>query len=250
MRDDLSPFRPSRFFPPAESANRYGVVAVGGTLHPEVLLDAYAHGIFPWPIDEDSPIVWASPGTRAIFEWEHIHIPHRLRPIIKRGDFQITVDRDFSAVIRGCATANGRAGATWITPAMMEAYTHLHELGYAHSVEAWKADELAGGVYGVALRGLFAAESMFYRISNASKVALLYLLAHLKARGYLLVDIQMLTPVTQSLGARTIRRRQYLYRLAEALRANVTFGTTLEVTAADVLALDETYRPSSEPNTG
>ena len=247
MRDDLSPFRPSRFFPPAESANRYGVVAVGGTLHPEVLLDAYAHGIFPWPIDEASPIVWASPGIRAIFEWEHIHIPHRLRPIIKRGDFQITVDRDFPGVIHACATANGRAGATWITPAIIEAYTHLHELGYAHSVEAWKGDELAGGVYGVALRGLFAAESMFYRISNASKVALLYLLAHLKARGYCLVDIQMLTPVTQSLGARTIRRRQYLHRLAEALRASVTFGATLEVTVTDVLALDQTCRPSSEP---
>lgn len=238
MPEELSPFRPSRFFPPATSASRLGVVAVGGTLHPDVLLDAYVHGIFPWPVDENSPIIWASPNPRAIFTWDRIHIPRRLRPIIKRGDFQITLDKDFPAVIRGCATANGRAGQSWITPAMIEAYVHLHELGHAHSVEAWHHGELAGGVYGVAIRGFFAAESMFYRVTNASKVALLFLLAHLKARGYQLVDIQMLTPVTESLGAWEIPRRQYLHRLALALRAEATFGPELQVTPEDVLALD------------
>lgn len=240
MPEHLSPFRPSRFFPPAETASRYGVVAVGGTLHPEVLLDAYAHGIFPWPVDERSPIIWASPGRRGIFTWESVHIPRRLRPVIRRGDFQITLDRDFAAVIQGCATCNGRAGQTWLTPAMIEAYTLLHERGEAHSLEVWKDEDLVGGIYGVALRGLFAAESMFYRVSNASKVALLYLLAHLKSCGYQLVDIQMVTPVTSSLGAIEITRRQYLHRLALALRAEVTFRRELAVSPEDVLALDST----------
>lgn len=233
---------PSRFFPSPEWADEDGIVAVGGTLHPDLLLDAYSHGIFPWPVDEESPIVWASPEIRAIFDWDKIHIPRRLVPTIKRDGFKVTLDQDFRSVIRGCATAPGRRGNTWITPAMIRAYTHLHELGFAHSVEVWQGDKLVGGVYGVALGGLFAAESMFYRVSNASKVGLLYLLAHLRQRGYTLVDIQMLTPVTESLGAVEIHRREYLRRLASALKQPVTFGDILAVGPQQVLALDPRRR--------
>lgn len=232
---------PSRFFPPAEWADEDGIVAVGGTLHPELLLDAYCHGIFPWPMDEETPIIWASPKVRAIFEWSKIHIPTRLVPVIRRNCFEVTLDWDFHAVIRGCATAPGRRGNTWITPAMITAYTRFHELGFAHSVEVWQNRKLVGGVYGVAIRGLFAAESMFYRVSNASKVGLLYLLAHLRRRGYALVDVQMLTPVTQSLGAVEIPRREYLRRLASALNQPVTFGDVLTAGPQEVLALDQRY---------
>ena len=229
---------PSRFFPPAEWADEDGIVAVGGTLHPDLLLDAYSHGIFPWPVDEDTPIVWASPANRGIFQWDRVHIPRRLKPLIRRSFFEITLNRDFRGVIRGCATAPGRKGETWITPAMIKAYTRFHEMGFAHSVEVWQNNELVGGVYGVAIGGLFAAESMFYRVSNASKVGLLYLLAHLRQRSYTLVDIQMLTPVTESLGALEIPRREYLRRLAQALKQPITFGDTLTVGPEDVLALD------------
>lgn len=234
----LSVLPPSRFFPPPELADEDGIVAIGGTLHPELLLDAYSHGIFPWPVDEDTPIIWASPAKRAIFEWDKVHIPRRLKPVIRREQFRVTINCNFRPVITGCAMAPGRRGQTWLTPAMIEAYTRFHELGFAHSVEVWQNDTLVGGVYGVAISGLFAAESMFYQISNASKVGLLYLLAHLRQRGYALVDIQMLTPVTQSLGAQEISRREYLRRLASALKLPVTFGETLAVGPKDVLALD------------
>lgn len=233
----LSMLPPSRFFPPPELADEDGIVAIGGTLHPELLLDAYSHGIFPWPVDDHTPIIWSSPAKRAIFQWDEVHIPRRLKPVIRRERFRVTLDRDFRAVIKGCASAPGRPGQTWITPAMIKAYTRFHELGFAHSVEVWENDTLVGGVYGVAISGLFAAESMFYRVSNASKVGLLYLLAHLRQRGYALVDIQMLTPVTESLGALEIPRREYLRRLAAALSLDTTFGKTLAVGPEDVLAL-------------
>ncbi|GAB6187141.1 leucyl/phenylalanyl-tRNA--protein transferase [Thermopirellula anaerolimosa] len=223
---------PSRFFPPAETATPEGAVALGGDLRPEILLDAYAHGIFPWPIDERSPIVWASPDPRGVFEFDRIHIPRRLMRLLRQGRFHVTCDRDFAVVMRGCASAGDRVHGTWITPAMVRAYIRLHRLGFAHSVEVWDAGRLAGGVYGVALAGLFAAESMFYVRPNASKVGLLHLLYHLQARGYRLVDIQMLTPVTQSLGAREISRAEYLKRLAAALQHPADFGTEPDLSSA------------------
>ncbi|MGQ9504829.1 MAG: leucyl/phenylalanyl-tRNA--protein transferase [Thermogutta sp.] len=229
---------PSRFFPAPELADEDGIVAIGGTLHPQLLLDAYSHGIFPWPVDPRTPIVWASPKKRAIFDWGKIHIPRRLKPIIRRKMFQISINQDFRAVITGCANAPGRRGQTWLTPAMIKAYTQFHDLGFAHSVEVRQNGTLVGGVYGVAIAGLFAAESMFYRVSNASKVGLLYLLAHLRQRGYTLVDIQMLTPVTESLGAIEISRAEYLRRLAAALKDPITFSEELTVGPEEVLALD------------
>jgi leucyl/phenylalanyl-tRNA---protein transferase len=215
---------PSRYFPPAENADPEGIVGFGGELTPEWLLDAYRHGIFPWPASEPGyPMIWWSPDPRAIFEFERFHVPQRLQRVIRSGRFQVTFDRDFAGVIRGCATAQNRRRGTWITPEIKAAYTRLFRLGHAHSVEAWENDELAGGVYGVAIAGLFAAESMYYRIAEASKVALAHLVEHLKRQSYVLLDIQQLTPHTARFGAIEIPRRAYLRRLAKALKKNTSF---------------------------
>lgn len=212
-----------RFFPPPESADAHGLLGVGGHLSPEWLLDAYSHGIFPWPIDNHH-LAWWSPDPRAIIELDRLHISRRLARTCRSRKFNLTSDRDFAGVIEGCATACGRKHHTWITPEMKAAYICLHELGYAHSVEAWRDGNLVGGTYGVALGGLFAAESMFYRVPDASKVALVTLVEHLRRRGYQLLDIQMLTPHTQKMGAIEIPRSVYLRRVAEAVKLPVSFG--------------------------
>lgn len=219
----------SKFFPPAESADADGLVGYGGDLNPEWLLDAYRHGIFPWPMwGDEGPLGWWSLDPRAIFEMGGLYISRRLRRTIRSGKFAATCDRAFASVIRGCATGRGRYGGTWITSSMLAAYTRLFELGHAHSVETWLNGKLVGGVYGVAIGGLFAAESMFYRASDASKVALAHLMAHLMARGYVLFDIQQMTDNSARLGAIEISRRDYLRRLAEAIDLPVTFGSQLE----------------------
>ncbi|MFH1264853.1 MAG: leucyl/phenylalanyl-tRNA--protein transferase [Planctomycetota bacterium] len=219
---------PAKFFPPVKAADAEGLLGFGGQLAPEWLLDAYGHGIFPWPLDEETPIAWWSPDPRAIIELDRFHVSRRLRHTLRSGRFQVTCDQDFSGVIRGCATAGDRVGQTWITPAMIGAYTRMFELGHAHSVEAWHDGLLAGGSYGLAIGGLYAAESKFYRVRDASKVALAHLVAHLSARGYRLFDIQQLTPHTARLGAINIPRAEYMDRLAEALALPATFGSELE----------------------
>jgi leucyl/phenylalanyl-tRNA--protein transferase len=216
---------PSPFFPPAEDADADGLVGFGGKLSPEWLLDAYRHGIFPWPTgNPHTPTPWCSPDPRAIIEWERFHVPRRLERTCRSGRFQLSLDQDFVGVIRGCATAAGRPGQTWLTPPMVRAYCRLFRLGHAHSVEAWQEGRLVGGVYGVAVGGLFAAESMFHEVRDASKVALVRLVSHLLRRRYVLLDIQQLTPHTAQFGAIAIARREYLLRLAQALRRPTTFG--------------------------
>jgi leucyl/phenylalanyl-tRNA--protein transferase len=221
----MSLTRKSSRFPPAQSADEHGLVAIGGELSPEWLLDAYLHGLFPWPLIEgiDEP-QWWSPDPRAVFELDSFHISRRLAQTLRSGKFTVTSDRDFAGVIRGCATAGDRRGKTWLTAEMIAAYEELHGLGHAHSVESWLDSELAGGVYGVAIGGLFAAESMFYRRRDASKVALAHLVRHLRDQGYKLFDIQQLTPHTASLGAIEIPRRDYLRRLAAAIETPAVFG--------------------------
>ena len=218
----------SLFFPPLSQTLSNGLLAVGGELEPAWLLDAYTHGIFPWPITGGqgySQLAWWSPDPRAIFEWDNIHVPRRLLRIIRNNPFEMTCNTDFAGVIRGCAQPRGDDSATWITPDMIVAYIRLHELGWAHSVEAKLDGRLVGGVYGVAINGLFAAESMFHQVPNASKVALVWLLEHLHACGCSLVDIQMVTPITAQFGAAEISRREYLRRLKIAMeRTEVTFA--------------------------
>ncbi len=167
---------PSHFFPPAESANAFGVVAFGKTLDSEQLLDAYRHGIFPWPMTERSTLVpWFSPDPRGILEFDGLHVSRRLAQTVRSNKFKITSDQDFAGVMAGCETSQDRAAHTWITPQMTAAYQSLHKAGHAHSVEAWHEGKLAGGLYGVAIGGLFAGESMFYRARDASKVVLVRL---------------------------------------------------------------------------
>jgi leucyl/phenylalanyl-tRNA--protein transferase len=214
---------PSCFFPPAGRASPEGLVFIGGRLTTERLLDAYRHGIFPWPSHANDPMLWWSPDPRAILPLDRFHISRRLERTLRSGKFELTCDKDFAAVLAGCATGHGRERGTWLTADMREAYLELHHHGHAHSVEAWCEGRLAGGVYGVAIGGLFAAESMFYRVRDASKVALARLVAHLAARGYQLLDIQQWTPHTGRLGAIEISRREYLRRLAEVVDLPVTF---------------------------
>jgi leucyl/phenylalanyl-tRNA---protein transferase len=200
-------------------ADEWGLVARGGNLSPERLLKAYRRGIFPWYSDGD-PILWWSPDPRAIFELDGFHVPRRLQRTLRSGRFEVTVNRDFSGVIRGCAD---REEGTWITPEMIAAYEQLHRLGHCHSVEVWHGDMLAGGLYGVAIGGFFAGESMFTRVRDASKVALAHLVDRLRRRGFQLFDIQFVTEHTVTLGAVEIPRKQYLTRLGKALACPVSF---------------------------
>lgn len=177
-------------------------------------MEAYRRGIFPWPI-EGLPLVWFSPRERAILEFTDLHIPRSLRREIGRAGLRFTIDANFGAVIRACASVP-RAGetGTWITQDIIRSYTELHRRGHVHSVEAWAGDTLAGGLYGVEADGAFAGESMFYLRPNASKLALLFLIEHLGSRGLDWMDIQMLTPHMELLGAKLITRDRFLDKLA------------------------------------
>ncbi len=207
-------------FPDPNRAGPDGLVAIGGDLGTERLLAAYRSGIFPWTIN---PITWWSPNPRAIFELDGFHVSQSLARVIRQGRFEATIDQSFRAVMEGCAApARGRDGV-WITEEFIEAYTRLHRQGHAHSVECRIKGELVGGIYGVTIGGLFAGESMFHNVSNASKVALHHLIQHLRQRGFALFDIQMVTPATKPLGAIAIPRREYLQRLSAAVKMKCSF---------------------------
>lgn len=194
------------------------IVAVGGDLEPETLVYAYGRGVFPWPA-EGLPLLWYCPQERAIVELDRVHVGRSLARARRRSHLRFTIDAAFGEVIRACAHAprEGQSG-TWITPAMIRAYTRLHERGTAHSVEAWEGDALVGGAYGVDAGGAFAAESMFHRRPDASKLALLHLFDHLRARGLAWIDIQVMTPHMERLGATTVPRAEFLQRLAATRR--------------------------------
>jgi leucyl/phenylalanyl-tRNA--protein transferase len=207
-------------FPDPRRANSDGLVAIGGDLSVPRLLLAYRQGIFPWTV---SPLTWWSPDPRGIFELEAFHVPRSLARVIRQSVFRITIDQAFAQVMKGCATPGPGRSTSWITQEFVDAYITLHKQGHAHSLECWHEDELAGGIYGVAVGGLFAGESMFHRQSNASKVALYYLVEHLKKAGFMLFDIQMLTPITAQLGGIAISRKEYLKRLATAVEKPCSF---------------------------
>ena len=189
-------------------------------LTPSLLLSAYAQGIFPMA-DEDNEIYWFAPDPRTIIDLDGFHIPRTLRQTYRQNRFELKVDACFEKVIDFCAD---RPEGTWINQEIREAYIRLHRLGYAHSVEAWKDGELAGGLYGVALRGAFFGESMFHRASNASKVALVYLVKRMKARGFSLLDIQYTTDHLKQFNCKEIPRTEYLERLDEALAIECRFA--------------------------
>jgi leucyl/phenylalanyl-tRNA--protein transferase len=206
-------------FPPVDTASPEGLLAVGGDLRPERLLEAYRHGIFPW-YNDDQPILWWSPDPRAVLFPDKLHIPRSLHRTIRRRIVTVTLDTCFRAVMEGCAGPRPQYpdGGTWITPAMIEAYTRLHELGYAHSAETWIGNELVGGIYGVALGGAFFAESMFTRVNDASKVALVSLVRQLHAWGFRLIDCQQSSQHILRFGAESIPRRDFISLLEEAVK--------------------------------
>jgi leucyl/phenylalanyl-tRNA--protein transferase len=204
-------------FPNPRTASSDGIVAVGGDLHADSLRLAYSQGIFPWP-HPNHPLLWFSPDPRAILEFDLLHVPRSLaqaRRRVEREGWRFTIDRAFAEVIRLCSLVPrpGQDG-TWITAEMRAAYTEFHLLGDAHSVEAWRDGQLVGGMYGVDAGGAFAGESMFHLEPNASKLALLYMVDHLKQTGLDWIDVQMLTPHLAALGAREVSRAEFLKRLA------------------------------------
>ena len=197
-------------FPPAEDANEEGIVAVGGDLSPERLLLAYQQGIFPWPA-RGYPLLWFSPDPRFALEPARAHVSRSLRKVIRRGDLEVTADRDFSKVIAACAAMpRPQQQGTWITPELQHGYLGLHDLGYAHSIEAWRDGKLVGGLYGVALGRTFAGESMFATEPDASKVAFTTLLGHLALWGYRIVDCQVHTEHLARFGATMWPRSRFL----------------------------------------
>ena len=192
------------------------VVCFGAELTVENLKKAYRLGIFPWHI-EGIPLPWYCPERRAILEFDELHIPKSLEKERRKGVFAYTINKDFRQVIENCSEAvrSGEKG-TWITQEFIEVFSSLHAKGMAHSVEVWNADgELVGGLYGVDAGGVFCGESMFHKESNASKLALLHLIDHLRKRGATWLDVQVITPHFKTLGAREISRKQFLRKLKE-----------------------------------
>lgn len=200
-------------FPPTDDADAHGVVGLGADLEPGTLLTAYRNGLFPMPLGADGPIAWWSPDPRGVFELDGLHVSRSLRRSMRR--FTITVDRDFAAVIDRCALIE-RPGA-WITDEIRNAYVELHRLGWAHSVETRVGEELVGGLYGVNIGGLFAGESMFHTVADASKAALVALRELLDDGRPRLIDTQWLTPHLATLGGIEIDRARYLRRLHRLL---------------------------------
>ena len=187
-------------------------------IDPELLLQGYRLGVFPMAMEDDS-IAWFSPDPRAVIPLESFHVPHALKRTSRKNLFEVKIDRAFGEVIRGCAKRKD----TWINQEIIESYECLHELGHAHSVEAWAENKLAGGLYGVALGGAFFGESMFHRVRDASKVALVGLVEHLRARKFALLDTQWTTPHLEQFGAIEIPRGQYLKLLMRAVELQREF---------------------------
>lgn len=212
-------------FPDPRGASPEGIVCSGGNLSPGMLLSAYSQGLFPW-FNDDDPILWWSPDPRFALLPEELHVSATMKKLLKKRRFELRVDSAFEAVIRACARTprRGQRG-TWITDDMVDGYLRLHELGYAHSAEAWLDGELAGGLYGVALGSAFFGESMFSLAPDASKTAFIPFVRALAARGCSLIDSQVRTDHVASLGGREMAREEYLDRLRAALAAPTPRGS-------------------------
>jgi leucyl/phenylalanyl-tRNA--protein transferase len=218
----VEPPRTEVAFPDPRRVPEPGIVAVGSDFRPGTVLEAYRHGIFPWPHDEH--VLWFSPDPRAIFPLEgDLEWSRSLRRTLRKHPFEITMDTAFNAVMRACGETRDE---TWITDDLMDGYNQLHELGWAHSLEVWERGPertLVGGIYGIAVGSLFAGESMFHLRTDASKIAFASLATHLKHRGYSLFDVQVMTTHLESLGCIEVRRSEYLARLKRALHGDVNF---------------------------
>lgn len=205
-------------FPPVDMADDDGLLAVGGDLEPESLLCAYRSGIFPWPVDNRT-LLWFAPPERAVLFLEEFHVSRRLERALRKAPFSVSMDTAFREVISRCAevTNRGEQRGTWITDEIIEAYCKLHAAGFCHSIEVSLEEELVGGLYGVQVGRFFAAESSFYRVSDASKAAMCHLAGYLKGAGISWLDCQVLTPFSKSFGAREISRAEFMSLLRDAL---------------------------------
>ncbi len=207
-------------FPHANTADADGFLAMGGDLSPGTLLLAYRNGIFPWTTN---PITWWSPDHRAIIPLDGVHVSRSLAKLMRQGRFHVTFDREFRRVMEGCAVSRPGREETWISPQFIVAYTRLHRLGFAHSVEVWRGEKLAGGLYGVSIGGFFAGESMFSAERDASKIALVSMAEKLRSCGYVLFDTQLMTEHLRSMGAVEIPRAEYLERVKHATALAAAF---------------------------
>lgn len=210
--------RDSLEFPPLDKALRdpNGLLAAGGDLSPQRLIQAYRHGCFPW-YQDGQPILWWSPDPRTVLFPDELHVSRSLRKVLRQQCYQVSFDRDFAAVIQACAAPRDYADGTWITTPMQQAYLQLHQLGIAHSVEVWQDDKLVGGLYGLAMGRLFFGESMFSRADNASKVGFATLVERMRAWGFVLIDCQMPSHHLHNFGARAISRNAFADYLRQYL---------------------------------
>lgn len=226
--------RASLTFPPLRKALREpnGLLAAGGDLSVERLVAAYRHGCFPW-YEDGQPILWWSPNPRTVLLPDNLHISRSLRKVLRSNQFSVTFDRNFAQVIHACAQPRHDQNGTWITSDIQKAYIELHQQGIAHSVEVWQDEELVGGLYGIAIGQLFFGESMFSRVSNASKVGFVTLVSALKSAGFQLIDCQMPTEHLLSLGADSITRIDFADYLSHYLDTtnNMHWSTPLIITS-------------------
>lgn len=232
----LDRLAPDTFPDPARAlADPNGLLAFGGDLAPQRLVAAYAHGIFPW-YSESEPLLWWSPDPRCMFATDGVHVSHSLAKFLRKCRWRVSMDRAFSDVMRACAAPRAGQDGTWITPDMLIAYSNLHALGHAHSLEVWDGEELVGGTYGVAVGRMFSAESMFSRRTNASKVALVALATVLRARGFPWIDAQVPNPHLLRMGARNVPRARFLAELARLATLPPTASWPRTPTQAMLLA--------------
>jgi leucyl/phenylalanyl-tRNA--protein transferase len=215
-------------FPPVELATEEWIIAIGGDLSCERLLAAYRQGIFPWYTPPE-PVLWWSPDPRMILFPHEVRVSESMRRILKKGEFSFTCDTRFREIMLGCGAPRKSGPETWISEDILESYCRLHEMGYAHSVETWKNGELAGGLYGVSLGSVFIGESMFHKVTNASKAAFIVFARRLAELGFTLIDCQVYTPHLASLGAWTIPRRDYLKLLRQCLQHTDRVGNWREI---------------------
>lgn len=218
-------------FPPLETASPEGLLAIGGDLEVPSLILAYQNGVFPWPT-EDYPLLWFAPPQRAVLKFRDLEIPKRMRRELKGKQFYFDIDRNFESVIVHCAAGLTRKSiGTWITPWIVEAYLRFHQAGFAHSFECYdSAGDLVGGLYGVAMGGMFAGESMFFLSSGASKATLLFAVETLQERGAQWMDVQMMTPLLQRMGTKEIPREEFMAMLQTALAAPPLFPESPSLT--------------------
>lgn len=204
-------------FPPVDTADENGLLALGGDLEVQTLILAYRQGIFPWPISEEFPLAWFSPDPRGVIDYEDLYVSKRLLRYLKNTQLYFTLNQNFQGVIEECAQTKRRdQSGTWITDEVIQSYLEMFKRGLAYSLEAWDGEKLVGGIYGVSINGILTGESMFHKVPNASKFCLIILMKILNEAGINWLDTQMVTPVIKSLGGKEIPRKEFLSRLAQS----------------------------------